>query len=105
MKTLDDLKINVPSVRRGDAKDTVSIINTRRYAFGWNDCINYLRAQGLLMVWQPIETAPKDGSFLVFYKGTILEAERSLDGVRSVNDQYGVIYYPKAWMPLPKAGG
>lgn len=89
MKTFNDIK-----------REAIALSKTHTL----NAILDHLHAQGLLMVWQPMETAPKDGSFLVFYKGTILEAERSLDGVRSVNDQYGVIYYPKAWMPLPNVG-
>lgn len=62
------------------------------------------------MNWQPIETAPKDGTgFLAFWgKDTALD-ERSFGVVVFVSgeyrntDDYGTTYgKPTHWMPLPE---
>ena len=49
-----------------DLKKKQDGIHDKDWIDGWNDSIDDLHAKGLLMVWQPIESAPKDGTqFLI----------------------------------------
>lgn len=58
------------------------------------------------MTWQPIETAPKDGSFIIYGPsiGVICEVENWLDTQFACffSESYGRIYNPTHWMPLPE---
>lgn len=84
-------------------------------AIGWNDCIDHLSAQGYLTPptqvwsdgqWQPIETAPKDGSWLIGTKGNDPETGNPYLPVIMFWKDAWVIdsrckYEPTYWMPLP----
>ena len=66
--------------------------------------------------WQPIETAPKDGTRILVYNGSIYvaaweEATMTLKEKKdwvyscySLNgwNYYEIVYEPTHWMPLPK---
>lgn len=107
MKTLDDLK--------REEKDPNAPIEEMLRNEGWNDCIDHLHSQGLLMVWNTdMESAPRDGtSFLLYKKNntdknyTVVQAsyyEGRLypDSKEDIIDWDDGILYPTAWMPLPK---
>lgn len=57
------------------------------------------------MSWQPIETAPKDGTFVLLYS-PILFGEQMVVAYYELgrwNDLMGRVPQPTHWMPLPKA--
>lgn len=61
-----------------------------------------------MMEWQPIETAPKDGTQILAYDKSCIECiyfdedanlwVQSWEG----DEDYGLLNDPVAWMPLPK---
>lgn len=61
-----------------------------------------------MMEWQPIETAPKDGTQILGYSTACIECiyfdedanlwVQSWEG----DEDYGLLGAPVAWMPLPK---
>lgn len=117
MKTLDDLKRAFIFIDYENANDKEWEIHNAAFNEGWNNCIDHLHAQGLLMVWKPIETAPKDETPIMVVcdrvDGEIGEPYKP-DYPVSVQFSYGhwyvndTVYYcaeainPTAWMPLPK---
>lgn len=99
MKPLDDLKREVKTEFlengpwfRDDLLDAV---------------IDHLHAQGLLMVWQPIETAPKYGTEIILLNSAGVTSGWFEDGRWRVYRNGDLLYYlhpaPTAWMPLPAA--
>lgn len=44
---VEALKKKIPRLK-GDRKETTAMVDTARYAFGWNDCIDHLKAKGYL---------------------------------------------------------
>jgi hypothetical protein len=58
--------------------------------------------------WQPIETAPRDGTFIIAWQPHISDSDIRI--LRSVNgywsDEHGIgqstLRDPKYWMPLPE---
>jgi hypothetical protein len=64
------------------------------------------------MIWQPIETAPKDGTvFLAYWKGhirecSVLPRDDGLVwdfGTWKFHERFSPQYIPTHWMPLPEA--
>lgn len=62
------------------------------------------------MSWQPIETAPKDGTFVLLFgphhrAGQDRQLTACWDGQtwESADDGYGIYLKPTHWMPLPEA--
>ena len=117
MKTLDDLKIECLS-RYILGTDPELNQFTEDVICSTIDC---LHAQGLLMVWQPIETAPKDGTeiYTLLKNGRVAissyncftnpkTGEHTRGGFYCdcprCDTNYGLGYNgnPIAWMPLPK---
>lgn len=105
MKTLDDLKIECLS----------------RYILGTDpelnqftedvicSTIDYLHAKGLLTAWQPMETAPKDGSGFIGYQK--ISDEQYVISACAFYGEFVWINWgeglntsanPTHWMPLPK---
>ena len=58
--------------------------------------------------WQPIETAPWDGEFLVWHRDRIRQVQRytaplSQDDGVVIDSMAGRIWVATHWMPLPEA--
>jgi hypothetical protein len=59
------------------------------------------------MEWQPIETAPKNGDFLIFFTTGYISVGRLFSGKYLAADSFGASRKnmqpePSHWMPLPK---
>lgn len=81
-----------------------------QYEEGWNDCLDYLHSQGLLMVWNTdMDSAPRDGtSILTLSDWGVCEAWWNgyvwITAVQTGSDEYAPLCcIPTAWMPLPPA--
>lgn len=108
MITLDDIKREYTTWEK------------EQYDSGWNDCIDHLHSQGLLMVWQPIESIQdtNEPALFLFKNGEICIAPclkpRPLGNLskqerKMLYDVTGRIggdpdWELIAWMPLPKGG-
>lgn len=63
-----------------------------------------------MMEWQPIETAPRDGTEIIAYMSgeyhpdviSVCYCPEDEDGPGGWYDNYGVDYHPDFWMPLPE---
>ena len=59
------------------------------------------------MEWQPIESAPKDGTWLMFFGEPARTSSQCMIGRwdvsswESADDGYGMYLEPTHWMPLP----
>lgn len=101
MKTLDDIKL--------DTLNSLSLLATSTKGEAVLDAIDHLHAKGLLMVWQPIETAPKDGTDIIV---NMPQVESGCTFVYWENGRWHLTYDgkpllphvkpPTAWMPLPR---
>lgn len=104
MKTLHDIKLEVI--------DELTNGETQKYlghASILNSAIDYIHSKGLLMVWQPIETAPKDGTDIIV---NMPQVESGCTFVYWENGRWHLTYDgkpllphvkpPTAWMPLPR---
>lgn len=104
MKTLHDIKLEVI--------DELTNGETQKYlghASILNSAIDYLHSQGLLMVWQPIETAPKDDTKILlgcFSNGKWYEVLGRKKSYHYTLVPTGFRDFERAtaWMPLPKGG-
>lgn len=98
----------------------VASVNRRRDEWEANRAliaaaVNYLRAhrERLLkaeaMEWQPVETAPKDGTRILAsdpeWNAGVVVVARWWDGAFHVGDLPGDEIYPRHWMPLPPPPG
>jgi hypothetical protein len=74
-----------------------------KIASGLNQAIGYAQGQREAMQWQPIQTAPKDGTdILVCGHGVIRTAQWSAkDQTFRVNAYAFIRIDPTHWMPLP----
>ena len=72
--------------------------------------IDHLAARGFFGVWQPIETAPKDGTWIMVYWPTmgigqypfVVFWDEGWQPARYSDRDYGEAF-PTHWMPLPAA--
>ena len=56
------------------------------------------------MDWQPIETAPTDGTLILVYisgKGIVMAEKNGAWGWRSYPGRYSMAMPPTHWQPLP----
>lgn len=54
--------------------------------------------------WQPIETAPKDGTRILLWISVGIAMPYAWEGERWIGDDYPLnMAYPTHWMPLPDA--
>ena len=60
------------------------------------------------MKWQPIETAPRDGTYILLFgrhsrRGGLIQITARWGGGdwESADDGYGAYIIPTHWMPLP----
>ena len=95
MKTFNDIK-----------REAIALSKTHTL----NAILDHLHAKGLLMVWQPIETAPKDGQdVLLFFDGLYAvcfwDGYNWLSSIQSGSDEYSPLTMDRAthFMPLPSA--
>lgn len=69
--------------------------------------VDYLHAKGLLMVWRDMDSAPRDGTWLLAYDGFWCVVCWSEEAHCWEADGYFMDsgFKPTAWMPLPRADG
>lgn len=93
MKTLDDIKLEIRN-----KFPSMNVIEN-----GLADLIvDYIHDQGLLMVWQPIETAPKDGTPFI---GWCKEWTTPICcWWYTGSNKWNTAFSPTAWTPLSKVG-
>ena len=122
MTNIEQIKRQMPYSSE-DEKAYINCQLSNERARGFNEAIDYLHSKGLLMVWQPIETAPqKEGEVFIcrdstkphvqFEAAWFYESEER-DGAHVFVPGYYLLqnltidipiddYSDLEWMPLPK---